>query len=187
MAFGTLLAAGAEAVAVGVIGAVGWTTDSVGRFVRRVLTPDERLTIEARVRSRIGGRELSRVERNELTRIVDAADNASRRAHQLSREGRLPRPSEIERLPGTGNRGGGAYYYTTAAEMVDNRTGQRRTFTVVVTDDRILSGPQVIARAQEAIASGDITQRMGSGAPNLRRATVTDITVLTVYRGSPEM
>lgn len=143
--------------------------------------------MEARVRARLGGRQLSRQESRELTRIVDAADNASRRAHQLSREGRLPRPSEIERLPGTGNAGGGDYYYTAAVEMSDRRTGATRTFTVVIRDGSILTGEEVVARAQEAIAANDITQRMGSGAPDLRRAVIQNITVLSVYRGSPEL
>lgn len=171
----------------GVIGSIRWATDTAGRAIRRQLTSDERQTIESRVRSRIGGRELSRKESAELTRLVDAADNASRRAHQLSREGRLPRPGEIERLPGTGNRGGGVYTYTTAVEMTDRRTGESRTFTVVITDESILTGADVVARAQEAIAANDITQRMGSGAPNLRRAIVRDVTVLSIYRGSPEI
>lgn len=100
---------------------------------------------------------------------------------------RLPRPAEVGRLPGTGNAGGGVYTYTTAVEMTDRRTGARRTFTVVIQDEAILRGDVVLGLVQTAIQNQDITQRMGSGAPDLRRAIIGDMTILSVYRGNVEL
>lgn len=182
-----LLMAGAEAVAMGLIADIPWTTDSQGRQQRRGIRQSEFQAISNRMSRRLG-RPLSGQELSQLRRVVDAADNASRRAHQLGGDGRrLPRPSEIDRLPGTGDRGGDSYTYTVAVSIRNTTTGAERTFTLVVRDPGIMSSEEVVARAEEMIARGDVLNRMGSDVPDLNRVVIQGITVISVYQGFPEI
>lgn len=177
-----LIRAGAERVAAGVSGQKAWRADSTGRWQRQPLTAGDRRVISDRVERRLG-RPMTGSERGQLTRIIDAADTATRRAHEIGREGRRPlRPSEVPAMPGRGETGTGQYVYTTAVTTIDPATGQTRTFTLVVTSTGIIGANQVRAAAAAAIASGDVVQRSGSGPPELGGVRVVGIDVISVYR-----
>lgn len=115
---------------------------------------------------------------------MDAADNATRRARQIDRDGRLPRPSEIQRLPGTGNRGGETYTYTAVVTSRDRRTGAETTYTHVVTSREILTGDEVRRQVMEAVGRGDVIPRAGTNPPRTGGTVIQAIHVLSVYRGA---
>jgi hypothetical protein len=186
MSLQSLLAAGAERVATAYMSGIPWQTDSRGRQVRRALNQADRRAIRERVERRVGP--LNARDRAALDAIVAESDNATRRARQLDRDpGRLPRPSEITRVPGTGNRGGDTYTYTTVVRFVDGATGEVRSTTLVIQDRSILSGEQVRARAVELASRGEIVSRQGTNPPSTAARRVFDVQILSVYRGSPEL
>lgn len=182
-----LLLAGAEAIAQGRIATLARGYDSAGRMIRGRVTERVRDDIRQRVERRLG-RSLTGSERRELGQIVDAADNANRQAMKLDRAmGRAPRPSEIDRLPGTGNRGGSRYSYTAVVTAVNPQTGERRTFTVVVQSDGIEDGDVIRARALEAVNTGDWTTRQGTDPSQVGSVVVERVQIISVYRGSPDV
>ena len=183
MALSTLLAASAEPIAAGVISQLRWTVDTTGRSQRQPLTQRHRDTIRQRVEAR-AGRTLTGAERRELNQIVDATDNATRRGRQLDRDGRLPRPSEIERLPGMGNRGGDSYSYTSVVTVRDRQTGQESTYTHVVTSRDIITGDEVRRQVLQAVGRGDVIPRSGTNPPRTGGTVVQSVHVLSVYRGA---
>lgn len=190
MPLGELLSYGAEPIATGVVGQLPWRVDSQGRSIRATMTQAHVDTVVARLQHRMG-RRLSGAERGEVRRIAEAADNASRQAHKLDRDSatqgvgmRLPRPAEITRLPGTGNRGGDTYTYTVVISYTDARTGQSATTTHVVTDPRVVHGDVIRAETMAAIARGDIVPRQGSGEVAVAGLLVTGIDIISVYRGA---
>lgn len=182
MAIRELLSFSAESIAQGVISQLKWRTEPSGRVRRQELTPARRSVIQDRVESRMG-RVLSATERRELSRIVDAADNASRRARQIDHGSRLPYAGEIERLPGTTKGASGTYTYTTVVSVIDMQTGLPRSFTHMVSSSSILSGDQVRAAVQEAVASGSVSPIGDTNVPQVGGIRVQGIIIQSIYEG----
>lgn len=101
--------------------------------------------------------------------------------------GRPPRPGEITRLPGTGNRGGSAYSYTVIIESIDPVTGETRTNTMVIVSGGIEEGDVIRARAIELAQRGEWTSRQGTDPTELGSVTVVSATIASVYRGTPDV
>lgn len=101
--------------------------------------------------------------------------------------GRAPRPGEIDRLPGTGNRGGERYTYTAIVTGVNPQTGERRSHTVVIQSDRIEDGDSIRARVMERVSEGDFVSRQGTDPSQVGAVVVESVQIISVYRGSPDV
>lgn len=91
------------------------------------------------------------------------------------------------RLPGTGNRGGDVYTYTTVVRYIDPRTGEATSTTLIVQDANILAGDQIRARAVELASRGEVVSRTGTNPTSAAIRRVVDVSIISVYRGSPEL
>ena len=183
MALWALLAAGAESfVARSLTGRLVQTAGTRGRLTERIR---EAIVDEFERRSK----PLSRAERDEMRRVVDAVNQAQRVAGRLDNADRpnhprMPKPGEVGRLPGTGNAGGDRYTYTVLVHTSDMSADGRSSMMVVVESDELLPGSEVRARAIEMVEMGTAVTRSSYRSANPRMVIPTQVTVVSVYRGS---
>lgn len=184
MSLQSLLMAGAERVATAFMATIPWRQDSAGQWRRATISNTHRTAIRQRMEE-IVSRTLSGPERTQLNTLVDAADHATRLAHRTMTDGRqLPSASEVQRLPGTANRGGSDFRYRTSVEYIDPQTGERGSVTHTVVSREILTGDQVHARVVQAFAQGDLIPDQGTDGYSAAGRLIQRVNIISLYQGA---